>query len=132
MTAPTYTRFQATHTFRLRPFRWAWEVTDGHTGPVLATGTTRTRRGAQIAAAFAAAACEPALSLRLEWAADRLRREGLPVQVAVDEQGRVCVRPLCPCSTRDEVRVLRVFLALTSAVRWERVTTEAPTSTRKG
>jgi hypothetical protein len=119
VTAPTYTRFPATHPFRLGLLRWAWEVTDGYTGPVLATGTTRTRRGAQIAASFAAAACEPALSLRLQWIADRLRREGLRVSVRLDEQDRVCVRPLCACSTRDEVRVLRAFLAITRTVRWE-------------
>jgi hypothetical protein len=119
VTAPTYTRFPAVHPFRLGLLRWAWEVTDGYTGPVLATGTTRTRRGAQIAASFAAAGCEPALSLRLQWIADRLRREGLRVSVRLDEKGRACVRPLCACSTRDEVRVLRAFLALTSNVRWE-------------
>jgi hypothetical protein len=119
VTAPTYTRFPATHPFRLGLLRWAWEVTDGYTGPVLATGTTRTRRGAQIAASFAAAGCEPALSLRLQWVADRLRREGLRVSVRLDEQDRARVRSLCACSTRDEVRVLAAFLALTSAVRWE-------------
>lgn len=119
MTAPTYTRFTAVHAVHLGLLRWAWEVTDGYTGPLLATGTCHTRRGAQIAGTFAAAACVPSLGLRLEWTADRLRREGLPVLVRVDEQGRVCVRPQCACSTWDEVRVLRAFLALTSAVRWE-------------
>jgi hypothetical protein len=119
VTAPTYTRFPATHPFRLGLLRWAWEVTDGYTGPVLATGTTRTRRGAQIAASFAAAGCEPALSLRLQWVADRLRREGLPVVARLDEQDRVCVRPLCACSDKDHRRVMRAFLAITRTVRWE-------------
>jgi hypothetical protein len=119
VTAPTYTRFPATHPFRLGAFRWAWEVTDGYTGPVLATGTTRTRRGAQIAASFAAAGCEPALSLRLQWIADRLRREGLPVVARLDEQDRVCVRPLCACSDVDHRRVMRAFLTITRTVRWE-------------
>ncbi|GIE30127.1 hypothetical protein Ait01nite_031720 [Actinoplanes italicus] len=119
MTAPTYTRFPATHPFRLGLLRWAWEVTDGYTGPVLATGTTRTRRGAQITAAFAAAGCEPALSLRLQWIADRLRREGLPVVARLDEQDRVCVRALCPCSRDQHLRVMQQFFTITRAVRWE-------------
>jgi hypothetical protein len=120
MTTPTYRLFAYHgHLIGGRLFRRTWRVTDGRTDVVLASGTAFTRRGAERARATAAAGCEPCLALRLELVADRLGREGLHVAVRLDAQDRVCVRPLCACSTRDEVRVLRAFLALTSAVRWE-------------
>jgi hypothetical protein len=55
----------------------------------------------------------------MERVADRLRREGLPVVARLDDQDRVCVRPLCACSDVDHRRVMRAFLAITHTVRWE-------------
>jgi hypothetical protein len=37
----------------------------------------------------------------------------------LDEQDRVCVRPLCACSDVDHRRVMRAFLTITRTVRWE-------------
>jgi hypothetical protein len=119
MTAPTYRLYTQTNVHRAGLFRWDWEVTDGLTGPLLKSGTAWTRGGAEVEAALAAGACEPCLRLRLELVADRLGREGLPVVVRVDEQDRVCVRPLCACSDKDHRRVMRAFLAITRTVRWE-------------
>lgn len=116
MTA-TYSRFAHRHTPRRVGLRWAWEITDGIGGSVLAEGRAWTRIGANEASILAQIACEPSLALLVERAADRLARQGLPVRARLDEQDRVCVTPLCACSTRDEVRVLREFLAITPNVR---------------
>lgn len=119
MTAPTYRRFTyLPMPTRVGPFRWAWEVTDGIGGPVLLSGTTRTRGGADRARVFASAQCEPALELRLDWIVSRLHDDGIDVEFSVDERRHVCVKPCCKVSTRDEVRALREFLAITSDVEW--------------
>jgi hypothetical protein len=55
----------------------------------------------------------------MERVADRLRREGLPVVARLDEQDRMCVRPLCACSDVDHRRVMRAFLTITRTMRWE-------------
>jgi hypothetical protein len=119
VTAPTYRLCARINVHRTGFARWAWEVTDGLVGPLLASGTTWTRGGAEVDGALAAAGCEPCLALQMERVADRLRREGLPVVARLDEQDRVCVRPLCACSDVDHRRVMRAFLAITRTVRWE-------------
>lgn len=97
-----------------------WEVTDGIGGPLLLSGWALTRAAAERAAADAAATCVPwTPQCDLDAIVERLHAEGLDVEAHYDDQSRVRVRPLCACSTWDEVRVLRAFLALTSAVRWE-------------
>lgn len=118
MTA-VYNRLPVRDVRRVRLGRWVWLVTDGIGGPILAAGHARTRGAAEVDSSLAQADCKPSLLVRVERAADRLRRECLPVRVRVDELGRVCVRPVCACTTRDEVRVLAAFLAITGAVRWE-------------
>jgi hypothetical protein len=100
--------------------RWVWEVDDGYLH-VLAHDTAWTRWGAMRARDRFAATCrtpEAALLEDLAEVCERLHQVGIDVSAEVDEQGRVCVRPLCVCSTRDEVRVLAAFLALTGAVLW--------------
>lgn len=116
MTA-TFNRFANRHVWPAGLFRWQWEITDGIGGRVLAEGHTFTRVGADTDSIRAQIDCEPSLALRVEQAADRLLRKGLPVRARLDEQNRVCVTPLCPCSTRDEVRMLAAFLAVTPDVR---------------
>ncbi|GAA2696347.1 hypothetical protein [Actinoplanes palleronii] len=119
MTAPTYRRAPHRHVWQTRLGRWEWEVTDGIGGLVLAAGSTWTRAGAQIDSGIAQVLCVPSLELRLEWAADRLRREGLPVTVRQDEQGRVCVTPLCACSDAGHRHVMQEFARIVGSVRWE-------------
>lgn len=107
---------------------WRWEITDGHTGPTLVSGTALTGRGALRARLHAEVRLRPESErpeserrqLRLDAVRERLEVEGLPVSVRIDEQDRVCVRPLCPCDTWDEVRVLRAFAAIAANVIWER------------
>jgi hypothetical protein len=118
MTA-TYFRSPHRNVWCVRPFRWDWEVTDGIGGRVLHSGHRWTRAGALLDADLALLDCEPALQLQLDRTAERLTREGLPVTVRLDDQNRACVRFLCACSTRDEVRVLGEFLAITANVRRE-------------
>jgi hypothetical protein len=115
---PTYRRFARYDVYRRGLLNWEWQVTDGIGGKLLLSGHRWTRTGAALDAALAAAICVEAFEVRLERICDRLAADGLHVEVSVDEQDRVCVRPLCACSTRDEVRVLAAFLALTSDVLW--------------
>lgn len=130
MSAPTFRHFPRQNVWFVRPFRWDWEITDGIGGPVIVNehdeplaGHRWTRGSAELDAAIASARCSPSprriLEERLAWVVGRLHRNGLPVKATIDERDRVCVRPLCACSTYDEVRILREFLAITSAVRWE-------------
>lgn len=42
----TYTRFPSPCAHRVRPLRWNWAITDGLTGPVLASGHTLSEWGA--------------------------------------------------------------------------------------
>lgn len=107
---------------RVRALRWHWAVRDGYVGPIVAQGRSWTERGAQWRAARAVRRIEQAplltMERRIAKASARLRRAGIPVEVRMD-RGVVCVRPLCACSTADEVRVLAAFLAITSAVVWD-------------
>lgn len=119
MTAPTYYRFPAYGPTGGHLGHRTWEVTDGTGGPLLASGWSWTKRCARHAAAEAAASCEEAIESRLERVRTRLAADGLRVTVRLDEQGRVCVHPLCACSDRDHRRVMRAFFAITSAVLWE-------------
>lgn len=111
----------------VRPFRWAWEVTDGWAGPILIDGRGKplaghrwTKGGAQLDAAIAAGLCKPSprlvLEQRLTSVVARLDRADLRVEFRIDERDRVCVRPLCPCSTRDRVLIAREFLAVAAKV----------------
>jgi len=59
MSAPTYRNFAAYSTRRVGMLRWAWQVTDGHTGPELLSGYAFTQHTARKAAAGAAATCMP-------------------------------------------------------------------------
>jgi hypothetical protein len=118
MTA-SYYRSPVRHVWCVRPFRWDWEVTDGIGGRVLASGRCWTRSGATLDTDLALLDCEPALQLRLDRAAERLTREGLPVRVRLDEQNRACVTPLCVCSDADHRHVMQEFARITGSVRWE-------------
>jgi hypothetical protein len=125
MTAPTYRLFAHRHVWQTRIGRWDWEITDGIGGRVLddddkpLAGHTWTHVGADIDSIAAQAKCGPSRELRLEQAADRLRREGLPVLVRIDEQDRVCVRPLCACSDADHRHVMQELARIAASVRWE-------------
>ena len=123
MSAPTYHLVPHPVVQREGLFRVSWAVTDGIGGPVLASGHRRTKGSAQLDVTIAKALIKPSprriLQDRLAGIVGWLDRQGLQVDARIDEGGRVCVRPLCACSTRDEVRVLRAFLAITGAVRWE-------------
>lgn len=101
-----------------------WEVTDGIGGPVLASGWAFTRRGAGRAASAAAGRCEEAIESRLGRLRDRFARDGLRLDVSVDDRGRVCVRPRCVCSDRDHRRVLLAFCRVVGPVLWVRPETE--------
>ncbi|GIE46392.1 hypothetical protein [Actinoplanes lobatus] len=119
MTAPTYRLFAFYNVTGGHLGHYDWEVTDGIGGPLLASGRSRTKRGAERAAADAAASCEEAIESRLERVRTRLAADGVRVDVRLDEQGRVCVHPACACSDVDHRRVMRAFLAIAGAVRWE-------------
>lgn len=116
MTAPTYRLFAHHSARRVHLLWWAWEVADGYTGPLLAHGYRLTRRGAQHAAARYAAVCERWEDAQLAAIVARLHEDGIDVSARYDEQRRVCVRPCCEWTTRDEVRTLRAFLAITADV----------------
>lgn len=128
MTAPTYRLFlYRPEPIRVGLCRWAWMVGDGYL-IVLAEGATPTRWGARRARDRFAGQCrsvaeaaELELKAALAEVVEQLHADGIDVVAELDERGRVCVRPLCACSTRDEVRVLAAFLAITSAVRWSGV-----------
>lgn len=127
MTAATYDRFPHHCVRYVRPFRWDWEVTDGIGGHILTdddgkplAGHRWTRGSAQLDAAIAAALSKPSprlvLEQRLSTIVGQLDRQGLQVEVSIDERDRVCVRPLCACTTWDRVRIARAFLAITAHV----------------
>jgi|SRR5690349_19351682 hypothetical protein len=110
---------------RIRFGRWAWVITDGRTGPTLIAGRARTERAALRQRIHAELRCRPESErpeaereqLRLDAICERLHAAGIDVEARYDERHRVCVRPCCEVSTRDEVRMLAAFLAVTPDVR---------------
>jgi hypothetical protein len=121
-----------------RLLRRTWEVTDGIGGRVLLSGRALTRRGAERAAAEAAATCRPGpvgihrcdlpvrhlLSQMEAYSLTRrLDRDGVPVTVRVDGPDggpkRVVLWPALRLSTRQQAHTLRLVTAETDApVRW--------------
>jgi hypothetical protein len=103
---------------------WSWLITDGMTGSALASGFAPTEQIALRHRLQAESRCRPESErpeterkqMRLDAACARLEAEGLPVAVRIDERDRVCVRPLCACSTPDRIRIARAFLAITARV----------------
>lgn len=100
---------------RIRLGRWSWQITDGMTGPVLATGTAPTERAALRRRIHTELRCRPEQE-RLDAICRELLADGIEVRARYDERHRVCVRPCCEVSTRDEVRALGAFLAITADV----------------
>ncbi len=101
--------------------RWSWQVCDGPLH-LLGDGAAHTRRGAMHARDAFAATCrtpEQALLEDLAVVCGRLHDAGIDVSAEVDERGRVCVRPECPCSDADHRRVLLAFCRVVGPVRWE-------------
>jgi hypothetical protein len=120
MSAPTYREFLHTPMPVRLGHRWSWHVGDGYL-TILGDGTTFTRWGAMRARDRFARTCRTpmaALLADLDAAIRRLRDAGIDVTARIDERGRVCVRSECACSDRDHRRVMREFLALTTAVLW--------------
>ena len=133
MTAPTYRKFPhygLVHPIALIAPRW--EVTDGIGGPVLLSGRRLTRRGAEKAAAKAAATCVPVPYVtradrpvlhpltREEacWICAVLEASGVPVSVEICGLA-VVVTPLRALTTAQEVRALTAVLVRTVAPgRW--------------
>jgi hypothetical protein len=131
-----YCRFAAPGARRIRAGRWAWWITDGLTGPVLAEGTARTEWGAHRALNAALSCSEmatgdcrcdrPVLAPLDQMTAyrlsSRLQRDGVPVTVRVDGPkgaGAVVLWPALALSTEQEVRVLRLVTAATDMpMRW--------------
>jgi hypothetical protein len=103
---------------RIRFGRWEWQITDGMTGPVLASGTAPTRGAALRRRIHAELRCRSEQE-RLDAICAELHEQGIDVEAHYDKAHRVCVRPCCDVSTRDETRALAQFLAITSAVVWE-------------
>lgn len=103
---------------RIRLGRWSWQITDGMTGPVIATGTAPTERAALRRRIHTELRCRPEQE-RLDAICRDLLAEGLPVAAHYDARHRVCVTPACACSDVDHRRVMRAFLAIASAVVWE-------------
>lgn len=101
--------------------RWSWQVGDGPLH-LLGDGVAHTRRGAMQARDAFAATCrtpEQALAEDLAAVCEQLHDAGIDVWTEVDERGRVCVRPSCPCSDVDHRRVLLAFCRVVGPVRWE-------------
>ncbi|GGN40367.1 hypothetical protein FHR83_007054 [Actinoplanes campanulatus] len=121
MTAPVYRDFLHTPMPHRLDRRWAWQVGDGPLH-VLGEGLTWTRWGAMRARDRFAATCrtpQQALLEDLAAVCEQLHRAGIDVSAEVDERGRVCVHPLCPCSDVDHRRVLLAFCRVVGPVRWE-------------
>jgi hypothetical protein len=127
VTGPIYRKFPSYSAHRLGALRWAWEVTDGIGGKLLLSGHALTQSAAEREAANAAGRCEEAIESRLARVQDLFARDGLRFDVSIDEQGRVCVRPECPCSDRDHRRVLLAFCRVVGPVRYETATVSSET-----
>ena len=105
---------------RVRLGRWTWTITDGMTGPTLASGTAWTARAAMRRRLWAEARCHRRTPQHdLEEIVQQLHAEGIDVEAHFDDRQRVCVRPACACSDRDHRRVMAAFLAIASPVLWE-------------
>jgi hypothetical protein len=118
---------------KLRLGRWTWTIRDGATGPVLASGTAWTERGALHCRDRAAARAVPITGVcrddrpvlhplgpveayRLTC---RLELDDVPVTVKVDGPGTVVLWPAVALTTKQEVHAMHVVLDATDApVRW--------------
>jgi hypothetical protein len=138
MTAPVYRLFPRYLVHRVRPFRWAWEVTDGLTGPLLASGTTWTRGGAEVEAALTAALCrrQPAGVCRCDrdvlhpltpgeakHLTAELAADGVPVTVQLDRRehgpAEVVLWTALQLETWQQAHALRLVTRATdSRVHW--------------
>jgi hypothetical protein len=120
-----YRRFARYDVYRRGLLAWEWQVTDGIGGRLLASGHRRTRRAALSDAMLAAAECRPwtpqgQLLADLDVVVERLHADGIDVSAEVDERGRVCVHPLCPCTGRQRWQAMQAFcLTLHEPIRWE-------------
>jgi hypothetical protein len=120
-----YRKFARYDTYRRGLLAWEWQVTDGIGGTLLASGHRRTRRAALSDAMLAAAECRPwtpqgQLLADLDQVVERLHADGIDVSAEVDERGRVCVHPLCPCTGRQRWRAMQAFcLTIHEPIRWE-------------
>jgi hypothetical protein len=120
-----YRKFARYDVYRRGLLNWEWQVTDGIGGLLLASGHRRTRRAALQGAMLAAVSCRPwtpqgQLLADLDVVVERLHADGIDVSAEVDERGRVCVHPLCPCTGRQRWQAMQAFcLTLHQPIRWE-------------
>lgn len=119
---------------RIRLGRWTWTITDGMTGPVLATGTAWTKGAAMRRRLWAEARCRritgdcrcdrPVLHHISHQEAcgltDRLWQDGVPVTVCVDgPEKTVVLWPALELTTEQQVHALHLVCDTTDAtVRW--------------
>ncbi|WP_045746420.1 hypothetical protein [Actinoplanes rectilineatus] len=131
---PVYvSRFPTWDATRTRLGHWDWRVTDGHTGPVLASGTAHTRRGADraIEQAFRSyrfvrgdhrgdrPVLRPLDQLGASLLTWRLQLRGVAVTVRVDGPGHVVLWPVFALTPEQEALTLHLVLRATDApVRW--------------
>lgn len=131
-----YCRYESPAYRRIRPLRWRWELRDGPTGPVIASGHTLTETGAHRAITRAARRCvcvtgdircdrpvlRPLDAMAAYRLTQRLQREDVPVTVRVDgpDSARTVVLwPALALTSEQEAHTLHVVLAGTDApVRW--------------
>lgn len=119
---------------RLHFGRWHWEIRDAATGPILAEGDTRTRRGAMRQREKSRVRCvrrhhivnishpplHPLTAAEVASVAFDLAAEGVPVEPVV-VHGEVELCPLAELDTWQRVAALRAVIRRTDApVHWRR------------